>query len=548
VKRLLLTSVAGALSLLAFASPAVGDSSTQSRLESPDRIDPQAMMALICAGRPDSVLTIANSPKYRDSADPLVHLLAARALRDLMCDEDADKDLIKLDAEPIHERLDRAIKICDKALEHQSPPLDYYYFRGRAWLGKAQLYTLTHSYWSAGRSAARAKGDLEHVLEEDPNNADAQGDLGAFLYFADTLPGVIKFLSKLLFIPSGDRERGLNMLHYAAQTGSRFSPDPEITIAAIYLLFEGRFEDGSVAMKRLIDLYPGYTRLVEPFGVVAPLYPTKIREFQSLEDRVIAYQMSKPQELVNWSLVKRIQLHRSYANMLFGYPQRAFFEISSMIENPVERPDWFLPLALVNRGHLYAKQGDEAAALQDFERILSNERMEHFHKLADGLVESLESPWKHVALSDLDFVAAIYDGRLSAAREGLTAYHDKYHSDVLYFFYLGETEMMSRNFVDAARAYQSCIEQEVHGGDETYQLFAMTRLGEIHGHEGRYDTAAEYFDKATDFTHAGFLFDFMLHARKRYYELLEDGTIDVQPTLLLQQSMGGNTPPLTTNQ
>lgn len=514
----------------------------------PSRVDAGSMMKLICLGRPDSVLTLLEADEGQQSGDPMAQLLIARALRDRLSDEDDDKDRIKRDADPILEHLDRAITLCDKEIEHPSTNPVYYYYRGRAWLGKAQVYTLTRSYWGAGRAASHAKHDLEKFLESEPNHPDAQGDLGAFLYFADTLPGVVKFLSKLLFIPGGDRERGLRMLTFAATHNGAFTTDYQIALAAIYLVFEGRFEEGTVAMEELIDRYPYYARLVEPYGVLAPLYPTRIREFQRLEDRVIAHHLSRGSNLVDWSLVKRIQLHRSYVNMFFGHPQRAFFELGSLVEKPVERPDWMLPLAMINLGHLEAKRGETETALGLFNQVKSTDSMSHFHDLAGGLIKSLESPWKPVELADLDFVASIYDGNLPAARDGLAAYEAKYGRDVLYNFYLAETELFAQNFVASARAYNACLEAKVSGGDQSYQMFAAMRLGEIHGHEHRYDTAGEYFDKAKEYTHAGYLLDFMVNSRKRYYELLDNGTIEQQPTLLLQQSMSESTAPLTTNQ
>jgi tetratricopeptide (TPR) repeat protein len=119
---------------------------------------------------------------------------------------------------------------------------------------------------------------------------------------------------------------------------------------------------------------------------------------------------------------------------------------------------------------------------------------------------------------------------------------------VLYYFYLGELELLTENFVASARAYNDCLSIEVYGGDQTYQMLASMRVGEIHGHEGRYNKARDYYEKAAEYSHAGYLFDFMLQSRRHFYELLDDGTIKTDPTLLLQQSMIEPGPPLTDNQ
>jgi len=498
--------------------------------------DPYSITRLICEGLPDSALSILEGERHSGVKDPMVHLLRARTLRDKLSDEDEDKSLIKRDCEAILAELDRAIAICDEALDKSDSDPLYRYYRGRAYLGKAQINTLTRSYWGAGRSASKGKGDLEKYLKIVPDNPDAQGDLGAFLYFADTLPGVIKLVSKLLFIPGGDREEGLRLLYHASTQPGVFQIDYQIAVAAIDLLFEGRLEQGVDAMLALADRYPYYTRLIEPFGVLAPLYPRRLREFQRIEDKTVERRLARGDESIDWNLIKRLHLHRAYANMFFGSPKTAVLELTTLIENPPARPDWMLPLAIINRGHLYAKRDDTEAAREAFSFVAMRDDMKHYHNLANGLIESLDPPWKTVDLNDLEFIGSIYDRRLDVAAAGLDRYEQSYGKDALYYFYLGELKSFANDFVAAAQAYAACLDEEATGGDESYQMFASLRLAEIHGHELRYDRAEVYIKEATEYTHAGYLFDFMIHSRRRYYKLLKDGTLTTPPTMLLYQS------------
>jgi tetratricopeptide (TPR) repeat protein len=517
-------------------------------IKAPVTIDPYMIMDLMYSGRSDSALSVLDSDEYARSSDPMVYLLRARNIRDQLVDEDENKQLIKADAGVILAELDSAIVLCDAALEHKASDPIYLYYRGRAWLGKAQVYTLTRSYWSAGRSAGKAKRDLEKFLKYVPDHPGAQGDLGAFLYFADTLPGVIKFVSKLLRFPTGERDRGLELLQFAASHKGVFQGDYQVALAAIDLLFEGRLEHGADSMLALIDQRPGFTRLVEPFGVMAPLDPLRIREYQRVEDEVVATRLNMVDARVDWSLIKRIQLHRAYADMYFRSPNDALAEFTSFIDDPVARPDWALPLALINRGQLYAKSGRSEEALQALEMVVSREDMKHFHNVANNLIKSLEKPWKTVNLDDLDFIGSIYDDDLEEAGAGIKEYGRLYGRDVIYYFYLGELEMFAQDFAAAQRAYETCLKIDVAGGDQSYQMFAALRLAEISGLEQRYKEAKQYVENSINYTHVGYLLDTMIHSRKRYFELMENGTLTEPPTLLLKQSGAGSAAPHAVHQ
>jgi len=517
--------------------PAQDDSPSLKPAES---VDARMIMRLIGEGLPDSAFTILDAEEAKNPNDPLVLLLKVRSLREMVSDEDDDRALIAADMEPMHGLLDRAIALCSEAMDHSASDPVYSYYRGRAHLGKAQLHTLTRSYWSAGRAASKAKSDLERFLKSYPDDPDAQGDLGAFLYFADTLPGAMQFLGRLLFIPGGDREKGLSMLNYAAASDGVFKRDYEVTLAAIYVIFEGRMEEGADAWVSLIDRYPYYFRLVEPLGIISPLYPNRMQEFKEIEDDAIARHFSRGMASVNWRLLKSIQYHRTYTNMYFQSPNKALNEFTSMIENAPPRPDWVLPLLLINRAMLFSKIGEVDKARESYEVVRSREDMEHFHDVSKTLSENLAHPVQVIELSSLDFVGFIYDGRFEEARYGLKRFGERYGEDAIYHFYHGELELMSRQFVTAAQAYQASLDVPATGGDQSYQMFAALRLAEIHGHEGRYSTAMDYIDEAFKFNHAEYLLDIMIHARKHYYELLDAGKLTDPPTLLFGRIDNGS--------
>ena len=93
------------------------------------------------------------------------------------------------------------------------------------------------------------------------------------LYFADTLPSAYKFVSKLLFLPSGDRDRGLRMMEAAEKWDNPIGTDNLLILYSVYLGFEGRYEEGLQGFQRLQAQYPLHATFVRPAAIMAPLLP-----------------------------------------------------------------------------------------------------------------------------------------------------------------------------------------------------------------------------------------------------------------------------------
>ncbi|UCG53207.1 MAG: hypothetical protein JSW58_06535 [Candidatus Latescibacterota bacterium] len=497
--------------------------------------EPHRILALLYAGERDSALTLVEAFENTITDDPFVLLIKAKVLRERLNDEDNDKERIRRGTAPIHELIDRAIDLCDEVLDRSDPDPRFYFYRGYGWMGKAQLHVLTRGYWSAGRAASRGKNDLERYLEAYPKDPDAQGMLGAYLYFADALPGLIKIVAKLLFIPSGDRDKGFELLRYGASHPGLFTNDYRMIFAAIEMVFEGKFEKGSAAFVELSREYPYYTRLIEPISVVSPLCPLKVREFDRIQETAITNHLSLDNQSTDWSLVKRMQLHRTFTNMYFGSPSDAIDEFTRLIDDPPSHPDWFLPVARLNRGYFHQKTGEKDKARADFELVRSSDDMKHYHDAAKTLIESLDGSVKTIHLDELEFIGLIYDGRIEGARESIQYYAKKYDDDALYNFYAGEIEVFEQDFAEAANSYQRALDCDETGGDQIYQTFAALRLAELYGQEGIFDKARDYLDRAKEYCHANYLLDFMIRSRKRYYHLLDTGKIDDRPTMLVRQ-------------
>lgn len=481
------------------------------------REEARSILECLYRGQPDSAFSLAEAFEAKHPGDPLPLLITARVMRETLSDQDDEKKLIEKDAEPILVRLKQTISICDDRLDGDDPDASYYFYRGWAWMFKAQLDALGANYWSAARAAKKGKTDLDRFLSLHPGDPDASGLLGTFLYFADTLPAVIKLIKTLFLIPGGDKERGLELLLCASNREGILSIDHEVLLSAIFLIFEGRFEDGIRSFSSLRSRYPACLRLVEPIGVIAPLMPREIRTLQAAQLDAVTRYLDRNPGATGQTAIHRVTYHRAYSAMLCDPPQTSIEAFETLIAGAHARPDWLLPLSMINLGMLYANTAHPEKAAAMFEAIIANKRMKRFHDVAGEMLESLDEGEGKLTGIFPQLVTALYDQRFDEARGLLETFEGTAGGTIYYDFYRGDLELFTGNTRDAERWYRSALDRTVPAYAQIYQLLAATRLAELYGFQRDFDTAQELLGEALHYYHKEFLIDMLIGGRKRFY-------------------------------
>ncbi len=538
-KRLFFRLVLSAFSFIALPATAAADASLLSGLPASELLkrtegtEMKEVLALLYRGRPDSALALAERHIAAEPEEPLPYLIKARVLRETLPEQDDNKELVRRAAAPVHKTLEQAIEICEKRLDREEGNIELRFYRGWAWMFRAQLHALGGSYWSAGRAAARGNKDLKKYLSEHPDDPDAKGIMGTFLYFADTLPAVIKFIKTLFLIPGGDRERGLEYLEYACNHEGLLTTDHRIILAAIHTMFEGRFEEGVDAFTSLLERYPRYLRLVEPVSVAGLFFPGRARELRELEATVISRYANDHEDEASRATIQRLSYHRSYANMFFDTPSLAIREFTALLEEAPERPDWLIPLSLLNLGCLYANTGEVTKAHEVYLRILEDDRMEEFHNVASKMVEHLGTEENALMEGEAGFIPLIYNLDSGSAEDALEQYRRLRGETVQYDFYRGEAHLIAGDIQGASESFARAIERDAPTYAQSYQMLASIRMAEIMGVQGDFEAAEDYLEKALDFYHKEFLTDMLIESRKRFFSRLSSGKLQASPSLLL---------------
>jgi tetratricopeptide (TPR) repeat protein len=465
------------------------------------------------------------------NGQPFYLLVKSRVDRELLTVDDDNKDQVIADAEPIHRELERVIEICSQRMEDgdRDPKLRLY--RGLAWMSKSHLRSFARRFWRAGRDAKKGKPDLEAYLDAHPNDPLAKGTMGVFLYFADTIPSVFKYASKLVFMPTGDREKGLRYIQYAAGHPSFLQPEFEGVLGTIHLLFEGKFEDGIEETIELIERYPANPRFALPLALMLPFDPMRITRNTALVDGTMDRLAGLPPGEPERYPLKLLDFLIAHANRLLVPPDAAMAQLGRIADDNPDHPDWVGGYAAFELGRLLASMGMANEARTAFDWVGHNQRVGYLHDDAALLSRALRDIDRSANVPKSTWPTEIYFGTVDDrqnAIEDLIGTAATPPSD----FYLAEAMMLAGDFDAALSAYHNVVESRVDPWNEEFQMLASSRIAEIHGSRGDYEAASDWLEKAMEFYQKEFLVDWLLGGRRKYYDRLRDGKTTAVPRLL----------------
>ena len=487
-------------------------------------------MELVFRAQVRDLLSWTDSLSAECSDQPMYHIMRARLIRELVPVDDETETDLKPACEPLYNELRTAIAECDARIEAGDNDEKLRLYRGWAWMLMSHVHTYENAFWSAGREAKKGKEDLEWYLQRHPDEPVATSLMGAFLYFADTLPKAYKFVSKLLFLPSGDRDRGLQMMETARAWNNPIGTDNLLILYSVYLGFEGRYEEGLSGFSQLQREYPMHATFVRPGAIMAPLLPQQTTAKSDSLDARTALVSSLSDRKIDASTCSLIIMERAFADRFYN-PARSIERLEKILQDDPRHPDWTVGFAAYQLGLLRAAQGDVEKAKNAFDLAIRDKRVEYLKDDAKAARDALKNYPNGTGLGPAN-IAAIYgsdESARAAVREELAT---KQNATIADQFYLGEAWLMSGELDKALTAFTGVINPTVAPWDAQYQMIASTRAGEILGAKGDFKAAAKHYETAGKFWHKEYLLDWVLDARKGYFERLSQGKETTKPNLL----------------
>ena len=119
-----------------------------------------------------------------------------------------------------------------------------------------QWHVLRGERVAAAREGAAIKAALEHALDLDPGMNDAHFGIGAYHYYADIAPAAAKVLRWLLFLPGGDRAKGLEEMLQARDRGELLRGEAAYQLHLVYLWYEQKTDLALATLNQLDARFP----------------------------------------------------------------------------------------------------------------------------------------------------------------------------------------------------------------------------------------------------------------------------------------------------
>ncbi len=150
----------------------------------------------------------------------------------------------------------QAIETSKKQSVAKEKKIEALFYLGTAYLYQAAFYGGQESWLKAYYYGRDGIHYLEKVVALAPDYYDAYLGLGLYHYYAEVMPKLLKTVSTLIGI-NGDKTRGLQELHTAAEKGVYSKMEALFFLGNIYLYMENDFEKSLWCARELTRLYPG---------------------------------------------------------------------------------------------------------------------------------------------------------------------------------------------------------------------------------------------------------------------------------------------------
>ena len=125
---------------------------------------------------------------------------------------------------------------------------------------------------TAAREGGKAKTALEHALALDPDLHDAHFGIGLYRYYADVAPAAARMLRWLLFLPGGDRVKGLREMLQARDKGELLTGEADYQLHLVYLWYEKKPREALSLLQSLDARYPNNPLFLQRIAEIEDVY------------------------------------------------------------------------------------------------------------------------------------------------------------------------------------------------------------------------------------------------------------------------------------
>jgi|SRR3990172_9077710 len=293
-----------------------------------------------------------------------------------------------------YDMLEEVIDMCDKLLEKNQDDVTALFFEGGALGFRGRLRANRGNWFGAARDGIAALPIVQKAYELDPKNNDILLGIGIYNYYADIIPREYPIVKPfMLFLPNGDRKKGIEQLQSAADHSRYAKTEARYFLMQNYFLYEKDHRRALALAKQLNKDYPRnpvFHRYLGRCHVSVGNWDEAFRVFSEVLDRVTRKQVgydSYDAREGYYYVGKYFFTKTNDADALTNLQKCA--ELSAGIDK--EGSSGFTSMANLYIGMIYDIQSKRREARVQYRKVLTMKEFESTH--ADAR-KFLQEPYK----------------------------------------------------------------------------------------------------------------------------------------------------------
>ena len=264
----------------------------------------------------------------------------------------------------------RAIATATAWIEREPMGAELWFYLAGAHAPLVQWRILRGQRLAAAREGSRIKAALERALALDPTLHDAKFGIGLYRYYADVVPAPAKIVRWLLWLPGGDKVRGLRDMLDARERGALLKGEADFQLHWLYLWYERQPARALELLGGLARRYPSNPVFAQRIAEVQAEYggdhPASAATWTALLDRASRGQLSASR-----LAEARAQLGLGAALDAMFETDRAIPHFEAVVQSNSPEPHGAVTEAHLRLGAAYNRLGDRPRAQAAYERAIA---------------------------------------------------------------------------------------------------------------------------------------------------------------------------------
>ena len=271
-----------------------------------------------------------------------------------------------------YDMLDEVVDLCDERLDKNDKDLAGLFFKGGSIGFKGRLLANRKSWVSAATTGKDALPVVMDAAEIAPDNADLAFGTGIYDYYAAVLPERYTVLKPLMmFLPEGNRTRGMKELKLAADKGRYANWEAKYFLMQTWYSIENKPSNALIYARELVSEFPDnpvFHRYLGRISVKMGNWEGAVKVFDEIASKARASKRGYSK-----AMQREAQYYLGYGAMLrkdYGTAMKYLVECDKTSRTIDEDPSGFMIMANLRMGMLHDVMKERSYAVKQYDKVL----------------------------------------------------------------------------------------------------------------------------------------------------------------------------------